>query len=202
MQKTNYILVDFENVQPPDMQLLDHESIQIRLFLGAHQTKIPVSIATILQRFGTRVEYISIQRNGSNAVDFHIAYYLGRLISSDATAYYHIISKDTGYDPLIQHLKAQKIRVFRTPHIRQIPLIRASLATSLAERIAVVMDNLVQRKTSCPRTEKTLTSTIRTIFQQALNDEEIFALIQALQKQGTISIHDSKITYHFPAETQ
>jgi hypothetical protein len=48
-------------------------------FLGATQSKISVELARALQPFGPDVEYIQIDGNGLNALDFHIAYYVGRL---------------------------------------------------------------------------------------------------------------------------
>lgn len=56
---------------------------------------------------------IKLSGNGSNALDFHIAFYLGVLAVRDSAAYFHIISKDTGYDPLIRHLRAKNIKAHR-----------------------------------------------------------------------------------------
>ena len=39
--KTNFILIDFENVQPKDLVQLQGHSFKIKVFYGAHQTKIP-----------------------------------------------------------------------------------------------------------------------------------------------------------------
>jgi len=50
---------------------------------------------------GERAEYVRISGNGSNALDFHIAFYIGQLAAHEPDAYFHIISKVTGFDPLI-----------------------------------------------------------------------------------------------------
>jgi hypothetical protein len=79
--KVNFVLVDFENVQPEDMGLLQGGDVfKGKVFLGGNQVKIPLSIARALQSFGADAEYIQIEGNGSNALDFHIAYYIGRLV--------------------------------------------------------------------------------------------------------------------------
>ena len=52
-----------------------------------------------MHQLGPRSSYVRLEASGSNALDFHIAYYLGNLVISDPTAYFHIISKDTGFDP-------------------------------------------------------------------------------------------------------
>ena len=71
--RTNYVFIDFENVQPESLGLLEHEHFKLFVFVGAGQTKLPFEIAASLQRLGPRAEYIKISGNGSNALDFHIA---------------------------------------------------------------------------------------------------------------------------------
>jgi hypothetical protein len=52
-----------------------------------------------MQALGAKAQYVKISGNGSNALDFHIAFYIGHLGAVDPTAYFHIISKDAGFDP-------------------------------------------------------------------------------------------------------
>jgi hypothetical protein len=101
--KTNYVLIDYESVQPVTLAVLDQEHIRVIVFVGARQAKITFEIAAALQRLGTRAEYVKISSNGSNALDFHIAFYIGQLAAHDPAAYFHIISKDTGFDPRQLH---------------------------------------------------------------------------------------------------
>ena len=95
MLRTNFILVDLENVEPKNIGLLYGGPFKIKLFLGATQSKISVELACALRAFGPDVEYIQVDGNGTNALDFHIAYYIGRLATEYPDAYFHIISKDT-----------------------------------------------------------------------------------------------------------
>lgn len=37
--RNNYVLIDWENVQPESMELLDHEHVQVRVFVGAMQMR-------------------------------------------------------------------------------------------------------------------------------------------------------------------
>jgi hypothetical protein len=114
--KTNFVLIDFENVQPKNLNLLSGGPFKIKVFLSANQSKIYLDMACALQQFGPDAEYIKMEGNGSNALDFHIAYYIGRLALENPDAYFHVISKDAGFDPLIKHLKAQKIICYRYIH--------------------------------------------------------------------------------------
>ena len=51
---------------------------------------------------------MKIGGNGKNALDFYLAFYVGDLAAKDPEAGFHILSDDTGFDPLIKHLKAPK----------------------------------------------------------------------------------------------
>ena len=197
--KINYILIDYENVQPKALDLLNQEPFQVLVFVGANQTKISLETAVALQCFGTRARYIQISGNGSNSLDFHIAFYIGQLSARQPDAYFHIISKDTGFDPLIQHLKALKIHVCRSRDVTDIPLIKALTATSQTEKLAVIIANFQQRGGSKPRTVKTLSSTINALFQKRLSDNELATLIQELERQGVITTQDTKVSYSLPA---
>ena len=196
--RINYVLIDLENVQPASLAGLDADFFKVLIFVGASQTKIPFELASVAQRLGERAAYIKIAANGSNALDFHIAYYIGRLAQQDPTAYFHIISKDTGFDPLIQHLKSQKIGATRSKDISEIPLLKAANSKTLQEKTAVVITNLKQRGASRPRTVKTLSSTILSLFQKQLPGEELTLLLAELQSSGAITITENKVSYALP----
>ena len=107
----NYVLVDYENVQPKSLALLNGKAFRVLVFLGENQTKIPIDLAKSLQELGKDAEYIQISGNGSNALDFHIAFKIGELCHLEPSAHFHIISKDTGFDPLLKYVKAKGIKI-------------------------------------------------------------------------------------------
>jgi PIN domain len=193
--KPNFVLVDFENVQPKNMSLLNDGPFKIKVFLGANQAKIPVEMARALQVFGPDAEYIQIEGNGSNALDFHIAYYIGRLAAETPDAFFHVISKDTGFDPLIKYLKTQKILCQRSTSIADIPLLKIANSKSVTEKVDAVIENLTKRKSGKPRTLKTLRSTIKALFVNQLPDTELDALVEQLSKIGAIVVVDGKVSY-------
>lgn len=193
--RTNYVLLDFENVQPPSLEALAHDHFKLLVFVGASQTKVPFEIAASLQQLGAQAEYIKITGNGSNALDFHIAYYIGKLAAADPTAYFHIVSKDTGFDPLLQHLKANGIFAGRVKAIADIPLVKASAAKTPMERNHVALTWLQQTKATKPRTLKTLTSTIASLFQKQLSEEQVAVIVQWLAGQGHLEITGTKVSY-------
>lgn len=181
------------------MGLLQGGPYKIKVFLGANQAKISLDIARALQAFGPDAEYIQIDGTGSNALDFHIAYYIGRLAIENPGASFHIISKDTGFDPLIQHLKTQKIVCQRFNSIADILPGKAAKPVSILEKVDTVIDNLAKRKSAQPRTVKTLRSTINALLGKQLSDEELDKIIEQLTKRKVIKIVDEKVQYALPS---
>jgi PIN domain len=196
--RINYVLIDYENVQPEALTVLEAEHFKVIVFVGASQTKVTFEAAAALQLMGSRAEYIKISGNGSNALDFHIAFYIGKLAAADPTAYFHIISKDTGFDPLIQHLKTKKIFAARSRDVSDIPLVKVANTKSQPEKLAVVVANLQQRGASRPRTVKTLSSTISAIFQKQLTEQELAALFKELEAKGYVTVNETKVSYALP----
>jgi hypothetical protein len=134
--KTNYVLIDFENVQPASVAALDAEHFHVIVFCGANQTKVGLDLATVMQRMGSRAQYLQISGNGSNALDFHIAFYIGELANRDPSAFFHIISKDTGFDPLVAHLKSRKILSARSKTIADMPIFKAPVVATVTASAA------------------------------------------------------------------
>jgi len=189
------VLIDYENVQPATIESLNHEHIKLLIFVGANQTKVPIEIAVALQQLGSRASYVKISGNGSNALDFHIAFYIGQLAAQEPSAYFHIVSKDTGFDPLIQHLKSKKIFANRVQNVNDIPRVKIALASTLDAQVEVIITSLQGNKSSKPRTIKTLSSTINAIFLKKLSEAELEALINQLKTMGLIEVDDTKVSY-------
>ena len=148
--RTNYLLIDFENVQPHQLVCLKGLPMRIKVFIGPTQTKIPVDIAVCLQSFGADAEYVRLDASGHNALDFHLAFYLGELVAGDAAGYFHIISRDTGFDPLVRHLQARKVSIQRYCDTIEIPFLKIAGAKTLPERIELILEKLCKQKTNRP----------------------------------------------------
>lgn len=196
--RTNYVLIDYENVQPSALSVLEKEHFKVIVFVGASQTKVTFDVAAQLQRLGPSASYVKISGNGPNALDFHIAYYIGHLAAAEPDAYFHIISKDTGFDPLIAHLKARKVFACRSREIGDMPIVKAANSKTQPEKLAVVVANLKQRGVAKPRTVRTLSSTISSLFQKALAEDELSALLKHMEQQGFVAITGTKVMYSLP----
>lgn len=99
------ILVDFENVQKVDLARIPEEA-HVRIFVGASQSRVPMELVLQAQRLGSRLDWVRIDGQGSNALDFHIAFYLGEYVARSPGNTYVILSRDKGFDPLIRHMAA------------------------------------------------------------------------------------------------
>ncbi len=196
--KTNYVLIDYENVQPDMVADLAEDHFKVVVFVGANQPRIDVNVATALQRLGSRAEYVRVTGTGRNALDFHIAYYLGRLAVSDPEAYFHIISGDKGYDPLLEHLKDKRVHATRSADIKQIPIIKMTGSASSDDKLSLILAYLVRRGPQRPASLKTLTGSVSSLFQPRLGEADVAALLNELQGNGVFVVNGSKVVYSLP----
>ena len=196
--RNNYVLIDFENVVPDNLELLDQEWIKVLLFVGKNQTKLPFALVKAVQKLGSRAQYIEMMGTGHNALDFHIAFYIGRISATDKDAYFHIVSNDQGFDPLIAHLKQEHIFADRVTKIEKIPALvqkTTVVSKSLPERIAFAKERILKSKMSRPRTRKTLTSHVAAMFLKMLSEEDVGAVIDGLFKDGCARENGKRIEY-------
>jgi hypothetical protein len=114
--KTNYVLIDYENVQVKSLDLLRDEHFRIYVFLGPSNTKLHKDLAVAMQKFGERAEYVELDRQ--ECAGLHPAYFLGALATTDPAGYFHLISKDTGFDPLVQYLASKEILASRSSRLK------------------------------------------------------------------------------------
>ena len=192
---TNYIMIDFENVQPKNIELLRQHPFEVFVFVGENQSKVPFDLAEAMQALGEKGRYIKISGNGPNALDFHIAYYIGQLAAANPEGYFHIVSKDQGFDPLIRHLRNQKIKAMREKDLAEIPLLRISNAVSKDEKVELIVSNLCGRGHSKPRKVTTLANTIDSLFTKSLGEEESMGLVKELEKRNHITIDHENVLY-------
>ena len=107
--KKQVLFIDYENIQNVDLSSMKDTETEIKIFVGQTRHKIPFDLVMSAQTLGRSVEWVKIDGDGRNALDFHIAYYLGSLSKQPGYDSFIILSKDTGYDPLIRHINKQGI---------------------------------------------------------------------------------------------
>ena len=109
----NHVFVDYENVQALNLDVIASKNVTFTLLVGPHKKKLDVELVEQLFAHAASVELVRLSASGRNALDFTLAYYIGRAVAADPAGFFHIVSKDTGYDPMIAHLRSRHIRVRR-----------------------------------------------------------------------------------------
>jgi hypothetical protein len=196
--KTNFVLVDCENVPSPAVSLLNDEQFRVWVFLGQNNTKLKKEVVLAMQQLQGRLNFVDMPGSGNNALDFHVAYYLGSLTREDPSGFFHIISRDRGFDPLIEHLRSQQLLVVRSVSIEAMPCFQQKKAKAISnekELLDLIIANLRKRKASKPRTLKTLFGTIRAISGKELPDNKIEAVIKSLVRLNYLKIEGARVQF-------
>ncbi|MCY4390392.1 MAG: PIN domain-containing protein [Desulfurellaceae bacterium] len=201
----NYVLIDLENIQPEHLSVLAGQNFKVLVFVGQNQSKLSFDLVSAVQHLGKNAEYIKIQGNGPNALDFHIAFYIGQFSVENSDSHFYIISKDKGFDPLIKHLESKKIPVHRHKDISGIPLPKPAKAKKepahvskpvspsiTKERVQKIVEFLIARGNAKPRKLKTLSNSINALFSKSLSENELDALVAELVKRGVVIVSSNK----------
>jgi hypothetical protein len=192
---TTYILIDYENVQPKDVPLFNGQPIKLFVFLGTNQSKIPIELVSVLQPQGGDVRWVRISGNGRNALDFHIALYLGELSANDADGSFYVLSKDKGFDPVIEHLRDRMITERRFSALSELPIFGSCAPAALEDRVEEIVKNLKSRGSARPRKRKTLASTINAHFRNQLDGSAVEKLIVELERRELIAIQEGAVSF-------
>jgi hypothetical protein len=187
------LLVDLENVQKFDLAKVPSNA-RIKIFVGQLQTKLPTALVQQAQALGSRLEWVRIDGNGSNALDFHIACHLGEGICKVPKAEFVILSNDKGFDPLVRHLVARGFKCRRDGQARPAPAPKPQLSVH-----AKAVADLLRRseKNKRPRKRATLTNYLATNFHKKLTAEEIKQAVEHLLEAGMIAGTEAALTYNF-----
>jgi len=193
--RINFVLIDSENVKPESIEKLKHGHFRVVVFVGANLKRLDFAIVSAVQSLGSNGSYVQISSHGPSALDFHIAYYIGKLAAAHPDAYFHIISKDKGFDPLIKHLKNQKIFCSRSASVLEIPLIKSTNHQSTKQRASDFYEKRIALAKARPVTVLSLQSTILSHFHKVISEEEVVAILEALIAAGHVVVNGKKVAY-------
>lgn len=116
-----YYFVDYENVHSEgivDCSELEQGDI-VYVFYTEQAKNITLDILEQFTRRGIRLELDKAGTGAKNALDFQLSSYLGYVIARHETEplRYVIVSKDTGFDRLVQFWGEKGIQILRQPGI-------------------------------------------------------------------------------------
>ena len=134
-------------------------------------------------------------------MDFHIAYYLGRLSLEHPKDRFHIVSKDRRYDPLVKHLGTLGIDAARCAALADVPRPKADPAKRQVPSLNAVRQALVDAHNTRPRQTVTLRDWIDTRFNKTLTDAAFRTLLDGLPRRGLVAVAADKVTYSLQSDS-
>ncbi|MBC8009778.1 MAG: hypothetical protein H7067_06755 [Burkholderiales bacterium] len=196
----NHVFVDFENVHEIDQTVIESKATNVTLLLGAKNTKLDAGLVEKLLKHAASVQLVRVTSSGKNALDFTLAYYVGRAAITDPTGYFHIISNDAGFDPMIEHLRSRHIRAHRHPDFAALTFSHAPKpAVALAPQsdfYSKALEHLRKNTSNRPKRKKTLDGHLLSLLGKNATAEDVATVTQALVKAGHLSIDDKgAVTY-------
>jgi hypothetical protein len=216
MNRTHYIFVDFENVHEVDLDLVAERPAVVVLVLGERHKKLPVDLVKKLLKYSAQVRLVEAGRSGRNALDFVLAYLIGVQSTTDRAGHFHILSRDKGFDALIEHLKKNDIFADRHEAFARIPVLRTGATAAPAkapiprkqpaaerprrqrakarpapappDRVQETIDWFANHTTNRPKTRPKLVSHIHTHYGKRLTTAESDTIVRELAARDSIEI--------------
>jgi hypothetical protein len=198
------LLVDYENVSKVDLGAIP-TGVRVPFFFGAAQKKVSTEFLRDALKLGSLFVPIDIEGQGKNALDFHIAFYLGEYLARDGDTQCVILSKDTGFDPLIGHLKKRGFNVRRTATLGGAFPSRES-AAGKASTPGGTADEALQRASTWlarlernrrPRKRRGLVASLHSHLSKKVPEAQIEQIVDRMVAEGRISESNGVLTYHF-----
>ncbi len=192
MARTNYIFIDFENVQEIDLDRIANKPVKVTFVLGERHKNLPVALVKLLLKYAGQVDLVETGRSGKNALDLVLAQCIGAAKQVDAHGYFHIISKDKDFDALIGHFQANGTLAARRAAFCEVPVLMKN-----AERVNHIIAYFKSKQVTLAKKRTTLESQIHALFGRALTPAELHSTIQGLVAKKVIEIGaDGEVFYH------
>ena len=206
------IFVDFENIQKINADLINSKS-KIVVMVGLNQDNKAFEYAKNLFNNISSIELIKVNGQGPNALDIFIAFYVGKYFDSIKGSEIIILSNDTDYDHLIQHLdgygvsikkigvnelKSKKINEIKEPKLKKVEIkSKTEVTTNDIQKIIEYLEKQTKsQKAKRPKKLETLENYLFTHFSQKISMEKIKAAINFMKNNKNITITNNKINYN------
>ena len=194
----NHVFVDLENVKTIDGSVVGGKNFTFHLFLGPHNKKLDVDIVEKLLDNAQSVKLIRSPQAGRNALDFVLAYHLGQAVQTDPKGYFHIISKDGGFDSLVKLLETKRVKVkrhadwsglhFESPSKKPVTEVPAPAAKALSPGAEKVLGNLRKSEKNRPKMKKTLLHHALNFLGKDATTDMSEKVVDELRKSGYLDI--------------
>lgn len=108
-------LIDYENTGVKGLYGIEklHEDDLIVVFYGPKTGAVPFDDHVRISSAVSHVEYIKTSKTAKNYLDFQLTTYLGYLVAYTGNKEYCVVSKDGGYDSVVDFWKARGMSIVR-----------------------------------------------------------------------------------------
>ncbi len=197
----SHVFIDFENVPAITLTGFAGGPVRLTILLGEKQKRLDSLLVEQLLQYSANVNFVRLRSSGRNALDFTLAYSVGRAVAADPTAEVYIISHDKGFDPLIEHLNLNRIKAARHEDFQDLPFLERAKRSGSAARLAEVVAHLAAHPDSRPKRLRTLLSHLQANYGH-LTEAEAEAMVDELRDRNFITIDvKGAVIYQLPNET-
>ncbi len=191
-----------------DPEVLRGRHLTFHLFFGPHNKKLDVEVVEALLENAQAVRLIRSPKSGKNALDFVLAYHLGQAVMADPKGSFHIVSKDTGFDALVEFLESKNVDVQRHMdwsgfHIGDVPKPAApppkiAKPRPLSEIAAKLLADLEKTAATLPKRKKGLLGRAKSALGKQGTEEGCESLVKELVESGKLEIDEKgAVRYSF-----
>lgn len=225
-QNRRYIFIDFENLQKVKFRKLEKVCSKIFIMIDADEKHIPLSLVLQIQKLGSAVKWIPVEKPLQNDFNFHICYLMGTLHQKVSKKIeFAILSNDHAFDSLVSSInksgrnclrvKSRKANV-EPVALKKKETIKAEGAKGkmsdsysnsfLAESsidnqlLTETANETIRRLVSSgkrPEEEEMLRNYILLHNQELTKNGKVNIVIDQLKRNNSIAIHGGAVTYNF-----
>lgn len=210
--KEHYVFIDYENgtIKSKEnkelLPTLKREHCNVIMFVGVKE-KFELDKNT-----AHAYRIIQISGTGKNALDLHIAFYIGQISTRNPHGKFYVLSGDKGsFDPLVEHLTSygifikrfdcakDLIKQFPGSHTTESPNPETPTkapASDKPDAFGKILQSFREMSTSSrPKSRNALFNKIKN-SNKDLSEADIDAIIDRLIKRKHISLEENKVVWN------
>ena len=215
-KKRHLYLVDFENTKKDGLYGLESldDTSEVIVFFGSQDKSIPIDCHNIIMNANAIVSEIQMEKTNKNYLDFQLATYCGYLIGTNKYSEITIISKDAGFDSIVDFWSKKQISIRRSASImplkttkiketETVPVdketTKVSNKTDVANKDAKpVAKQSAQKQESKKTTSKNVTESYRKKVRKAvaklnLTGQHYSVIYRAMAKSSDVNSYKQRI---------
>lgn len=225
-QNRRYIFIDFGNLQKVKFRKLEKVCSKIFILIDADEKSIPFPLVRQIQNLGKAVKWITVEKPLQNDLNFHLCYLMGTLHQKvSKKVEFAILSNDRAFDSLVNSINKSGRNCLRVKSRKSSPEIvplkkneiirtegdKGNMSDSYSNSFLVEpsFDNQLLSKTTKdtiqrlirsgkrPEEVEMLKNYILLHNQELTKHGKVDIVIDQLQQNNNIAIHQGAVTYNF-----